>query len=289
MHIIENENLRVIAKEYGAELTSIYFKKNNTEYLWQADPTFWGWHSPVLFPVVGRCLNDEVNIGGRTYAMQKHGFARKSDFKLLELGNNRMVFSLMYNESTLAIFPYKFELLIAYSIHESKLKCSYEVRNLDEQTILYSIGGHPAFSVPLSDTISYKDYYLEFPKQENFERHYIDGEGFFDERVEVVATNTNRLPLHADMFNQDAYIFKDLQSRSVALRCSKNEHELMMEFSDFNYLGLWSKPGAPYLCIEPWLGCADTAKQPINFEQKEAICSLQQGKTHLCSWTVAVF
>ena len=162
MHLIENEFLKVRAREYGAELTSVFDKKNNIEHLWQADEKFWGWHAPVLFPVVGRCLNDEIIVGGVKYAMEKHGFARKSNFKLLELSQEKMIFALTYSNDTLKIYPFKFEFLIGYRLKENELHVSYEVRNKDDKPIYFQLGGHPAFAVPFNANEEYEDYFLEF-------------------------------------------------------------------------------------------------------------------------------
>src|SRR5580704_4108315 len=116
MHQLENSFLRVIAREHGAELTSLVDKKNNIEHLWQADPHVWGWHAPVLFPVVGRNLNDEIDIEGQKYRLEKHGFARKANFRLMDLTETSIVFSLKNNEQLQKIYPYKFEFLIRYKL-----------------------------------------------------------------------------------------------------------------------------------------------------------------------------
>lgn len=165
MHQIENNFLRIKAREYGAELTSLFDKKNNIEHLWQADPAIWGWHAPLLFPVVGRCLNDEIIIDGRKFKMEKHGFARKSNFKLLELADTRMVFSLKSDEQLLKIYPYNFELLVAYRLSKNTVSVSYEVINRDNKNIYFSIGGHPAFAIPFFSEEDYHNYYLEFEEK----------------------------------------------------------------------------------------------------------------------------
>ena len=180
MHQIENEFLKIRIREYGAELTSVFNKKTNIEHLWQADEKFWGWHSPVLFPVVGRCLNDEIIIDGKKYPMEKHGFARKSNFKLLELSQEKMIFALSNSDETFKIYPYRFEFLIGYRLKGNELHVSYEVRNKDDKPIYFQLGGHPAFAVPFNDNEQYADYYVEFEQPENSSRHFIDGDGFFD-------------------------------------------------------------------------------------------------------------
>lgn len=278
MHQIENETLRVQIREYGAELTSIYNKKTGIEHLWNADEAFWPWHAPVLFPIVGRVLNDEISVGGTKYPLEKHGLARKLNFKVLEQSESKIVFALTYDAETLKIYPYKFEFLIGYKLDGNKLVCSYEVINRDGQEIYFSLGGHPAFNVPFNGVGKYEDYYIEFEQNENISRHHIDGEGFFDGRVTTVLHGSNKLPLESNMFNDDAYIFKDLKSRKVSIKSALTPHSLTVSFPGFEYLGIWAKVGAPYVCIEPWLGCADTADKPTDFKDKEAVLKLGVGE-----------
>ncbi|MDB5281951.1 MAG: aldose epimerase, partial [Bacteroidota bacterium] len=254
----------------------------------QADPQFWPWHSPVLFPVVGRCLNDQIDIAGQKYEMEKHGFARKSNFAVLERSESKLVFSLKHSTETLKIYPYQFEFLIRYHLHQNKLTVSYEVINQDSKDVYFSIGGHPAFAVPFFNAEKYEDYRIEFSESENVSRHYIDGDGFFDGKQEVVLSDSNVLDLKKGMFKDDAIIFKDLKSRKVTIKGNGHEHYLSVDFGGFNYLGLWAKVGAPYVCIEPWLGCADTAGKPTDFAQKEGIISLKPTEEFEVSFTVEV-
>ncbi|MCS6933710.1 MAG: aldose 1-epimerase family protein [Chitinophagales bacterium] len=289
MHQIENEHLRVKARNYGAELISIFHKKTGTEHLWQADKNFWGWHAPILFPIVGRTLHDQLRINGKLYPMEKHGFARKSDFTLLELSGQKMVFVLRANAETLRLYPYRFELLCAYSLRENTLIQSMEVINAGNETMYFQIGGHPAFAVPFSSGEHYSDYYLEFEKTEHVERHYINAEGYFDGRKEWVLHNAATLPLLPHMFADDAIIFKDLKSRSVCIRCRHHSRYLRVDFHDFHYLGLWAKVNAPYVCIEPWLGCASAINDDGELSNKEGVMQLPAGERFNCKFTVSVF
>jgi galactose mutarotase-like enzyme len=288
MHLVENDFIRICAREYGAELTSVFDKKNNIEHLWQADPRIWGWHAPVLFPVVGRCLNDTIVVDGVKYPLERHGFARKSNFKLMELSDSRMVFSLKSNADTLRVYPCQFELLIAYRLLNRGLQISYEVVNNDNKPIYFSIGGHPAFAVPFLPGERYDDYYLEFEKPEEACRYYINEDGFFDGRKDIALANTNTLSLKPHMFRDDALIFKDLKSRKVTIRSKNHPHSLSVDFTGFDLLGLWAKPDAPYVCIEPWLGCADTAGKPVELKDKEGIICLQAKQEFGVSFTIEV-
>lgn len=288
MHIIENEFLKVKAREFGAELTSILDKRTGIEHLWQADERFWGWHAPVLFPVVGRCLEDEITVGGKIYKMEKHGFARKSDFHLLEHGTTKIVFVLSSSAATKAVYPFDFEFLISYHLRNTTLVCSYEVVNTGNNRLLFSLGGHPAFAVPMLEGDRYEDYYLEFELEENADRHFINYDGFFDGRRLRVLDGNRKLPLQSEMFKDDAYIFKELNSRAVSLKTDKHNHSLTVRFPGFNYLGLWAKTNAPYVCIEPWLGCADTDGQQGEFARKEGVLALEAGENFTRSIIIEV-
>ena len=286
MHQIENEFLKIRVRDFGAELTSVLNKKTNIEHLWQADENFWGWHAPVLFPVVGRCLNDEIIIDGVKYPIEKHGFARKSTFKLLELSQEKMIFSLTNTDETLKIYPYEFEFLIGYLLKGNELHVSYEVRNKDDKPMYFQLGGHPAFATPFNNNEQYADYYLEFEQTETSSRHFIDADGFFDGRTGPVLKNSNTIQLQNDLFKDDALIFKDLKSRQVSIKSKNHSHTLTVKFTGFNYLGLWAKKNAPYVCIEPWLGCADTANKSVELKDREGIIMLEPGEEFNPSFTI---
>ncbi|MBL0308367.1 MAG: aldose 1-epimerase family protein [Bacteroidetes bacterium] len=288
MHQIENGLLRVKAREYGAELTSLYDLRSKTERLWQADEAIWGWHAPVLFPVVGRCLNDEIRINQRTFKMEKHGFARRSTFRLLELSDSKMVFSLTSDKDTLLSYPYLFEFLISYRLEAHCLLVSYEVVNKDDQDIYFSLGGHPAFAAPLYNDENYEDYYLEFEQTENVFRHKLNQDGFFTGEKDLVLNQERTINLKKDIFKNDALIFEGLKSNSVTLKSKKHPHYVKMNFDGFPFLGIWAKENAPYVCIEPWKGCADTKNRPVDISNKEGIVLLETGKTFCITYKIEI-
>ena len=288
MHQIENEHLKVRVIEYGAELTSVVAKKSGVQHLWQADPDVWGWHAPVLFPVIGRCMNDQILVEGNVYPMEKHGFARKSDFKVLELNETKIVFSLTSNSQTKNVYPFDFEFLIAYRLNSNELICTYEVINTNQSPIYFQLGGHPAFTIPFFPNEKYEDYFLEFESSENSSRHYINTEGYFDGRKESILQNSKTIQLRKDLFKDDALIFKDLNSRAVSIKSKKHSHSLKVSFQGFDYLGIWAKENAPYVCIEPWVGCADSADFTGNLSDKEGVIKLQPGDKIIKSFSVSI-
>jgi galactose mutarotase-like enzyme len=288
MAILENEFLKVSIRPQGAELTSIQSKLTGLEHLWQADPAVWNWHAPNLFPTVGESLDKELRVGGRSYPIERHGFARKSDFALLPSTATHAVFSLRSSKTTLAAYPYRFEFQVAYALDGPTLTVNYRVLNEDSQPVYFAVGGHPAFRVPLLPGEDYADYYVEFEADAALDRHLISEDGYFTGQTEAVPLDGRKLHLTKDLFNEDALVFKTLASRSIALRCTKNPHVLTVSFPAFPYLGIWAKPAAPFVCIEPWLGCADTVGKPVNIEDKELIQVVAPGKTFEAAFSVTV-
>ncbi len=288
MRVIENEFLKVTINPQGAELNSIYHKAAQTEHLWQADPQVWAWHAPNLFPVVGGLVDNQLHVNGQAYPLQRHGFARQSAFRLVEADRKRAVFSLAYDEDTLRIYPYKFNFQVIYDLIDNALRVTYKVINLDDQTIYFSVGGHPAFRVPFTNEDAYEDYYLEFEVQENLNTHLLSAEGYFTGETEPVALTHHQLPLTRHLFDRDALVFKNLHTRQVIIKNHKNEHTLSVEFPHFNYLGIWAKPGADFVCIEPWLGCADSIPPAADISQKENIQKVVAGHVFEAAFYISI-
>jgi len=287
MHIIQNNVLRINISEKGAELNSLFHIPSATEHLWQADNKWWGWHAPVLFPVIGRCLNDELNIEGKKYPLEKHGFARNMNFECISKTEDELVFQLSQNEATLNVFPYHFNFNIAYRLVENTLVQSYDVENTGDETMYFSVGAHPAFAVPFYVNETFEDYHIQFEKEETLDRHHIDKDGFFDGRRSIVSLD-GRINLHPALFNDDALIFKNHESRSLSIASRNHYQKLTVNFEGFPYLGIWTKEGAPYVCIEPWFGCADTAGAPTDLKQKEGILHLAKGEKFNAAFSIVI-
>ncbi len=287
MHTIQNDVLKISVANRGAELKSLFHKPSSTEHLWQAHEAWWGWSAPMLFPVVGRCLNDAIEIDGRHYSMEKHGFARKQEFTCNAIAEDELHFTLIDSPATHEIFLYRFSLKVIFKLVGGTLFNTYEIENKGGEAMLFSIGAHPAFNVPFYANENFEDYSIQFEQQEVLERHHINAEGFFDGRKSVVSVNGN-INLHHKLFDDDALIFKTHQSRSLNIVSRNHKQALKVHFHDFPYLGIWQKEGAPYVCIEPWLGCADTFEQPKPFDKKEGILMLESGKLFKASFSIEV-
>lgn len=257
--ILENENIKISASTLGGELNSLISKKDNTEYLWNGDEKYWKYHSPILFPIVGKVLNNKYRTEGNEYELPQHGLARTREFTMIEKDDSHIVFELLWSGDTLKIYPYKFSLRLTYELLENGIKVRYTVKNLDDKEIYFSIGGHPAFMCPLVKDEKFEDYYFEFNKKENTSIMELDTDkGYFTGKRKEFLNNSNIINLNLELFKYDALVFSNLTSNLITLKSNKNNKELTMDFTGFPYLALWTKPtGAPFICIEPWYGHAD--------------------------------
>lgn len=287
---IESPSLKVSLKQTGAELCSIISKKMGKEYLWQANPKIWNNHAPVLFPIIGSLKEGKYLYQDRWYEMPKHGIIRKNEnMDVEELSNNSVTFVLFSDETTKERYPFDFQFRISFTLLENTLTVSHQIINIGNEDLLFSLGGHPAFNCPIHDGSNYEDYYLEFEQAEHAVTHLLNMEkGLISNETELVLNNTNRLPLHSHLFDRDALIFKNLKSNSVSLVHKENGNVLTMEFKDFPYLGIWAKPDADFVCIEPWLGIADGVDHNQKIEEKEGIITLKTGKIFSAAYTIEI-
>jgi galactose mutarotase-like enzyme len=286
---ISNSILQLTVTEKGTEISSIKSLQSNKEYMWNADPLIWGSHAPVLFPAIGAFKNNECTIEGMQYKIPKHGFIRHNDNIILsKRTKNELNFRLDYSEETLKIYPYKFRFYISFKLEGKKILISHRVENLNDSEIYFSLGAHPAFKCPINKGENYEDYYLEFEQIENAERTLLSDTGLISDKTEITLNKSKILNLNTDLFNDDALIFKQLKSRKVSLKSRKSTQVLSLEFNDFSYLGIWAKPNAPFVCIEPWLGIADHENTNGDFLTKEGIITLPKGDEFTAQYSIEI-
>lgn len=290
MHKLYNNLLKIAVKPIGAELCEISSIKNGKQFMWHGDPEIWNGIAPNLFPIIGCLKNDQYTYNGKTYSMPKHGFYRKSDqIVLVNKTENSLTFSLKNNDGILKLFPFKFEFLITYTLTDNTLQINHTVKNLDNKAIYFSIGGHPAFKCPVYKNENYTDYSLVFEANETAETYLLNDQNYLlTDNTRPAFSTKNSIHLTTDLFNNDALIFKDLKSRKVSLVSKTNGEILNMTFKDFNYLGIWAKPKAPYVCIEPWLGIADHENSNQDLTKKEGIIKLEIDKEFNASYSIQI-
>ena len=289
MYRISNDYLSVGVLRTGAELCSIKSQQNEKEYIWQANPEVWRGHAPNLFPIIGLLKEGHYFFEGQKYKLPKHGFVRHNpDIQLEKKTQDTLIFCLKYSEETLKQYPFKFEFRITYKLREEKLEVNHEVLNLDKKSMFFSLGGHPAFNVPLYEAEKYEDYVLEFDQDQNLKTHLISKKGLVTGETEQVLQNEREIQLHKNLFDRDALVFKNIPSKKVTLKSKNHGKILSVSYEDFENLGIWAKPAAPFVCIEPWLGIADSEDSHQNLKTKEGIIELMPSDKYHARYTIKI-
>jgi galactose mutarotase-like enzyme len=289
MYILENGILKVEIVSKGAELQSLFHLGSGIEYLWNGDPAFWAKRSPVLFPIVGTLKNNTYFHEGKSYQLPRHGFARDKDFKVETQTSKSITFLLVSDAESKKNYPFDFEFRIRYQISGEELSTEYQVTNTGKGVMLFSVGGHPAFRLPLTENTRFSDYYLRFDETENLARWPISPEGLILPRPIPVLEDSNHLNLNKSLFYQDALVFKYPASSDISLLSVKTTHGLVFQSGEFPFLGIWSAKDADFICLEPWCGIADAINSNQQLEQKEGIERAIPGKMFSRQWRVKVF
>lgn len=255
----------------GAELISLN-SADKSSVLWKQDGVFWNRTAPNLFPIVGRLLHDSYCFEGETYSMSQHGFARDKEFSVIKQSSESVDLTLIWSEESLAKYPFKFDLIIRYSLSENGLDVSYVVKNVDDKKIGFSIGGHPGFQ--LSDELHM--YKLVFSNPFTSERYELEG-AYYSGKCTTVDCN-GELELNNALFENDAVVFKNPPFTWVALVHKINGELVRMHFDQLDAIGFWTKKDAPFFCIEPWWGWADELKHMGDFVTKAGLHWLEIGQ-----------
>ncbi len=289
MFTLENRYLKVDIHPKGAELQSIFNKDFQLEYIWGGDPAFWAKRSPILFPIVGSLKNDTYFFNNNSYRLSRHGFAREKEF-MAELHLPEFIsFLLKSDEDTQKNYPFEFEFRILYTLVESEIKVTYRIKNTSSYDMFFSVGGHPAFRLPLVEKTNYADYYLEFNEDETKPRWPISKDGLIEKEPVPLLSGTNLLPLNKDLFLKDALVLKYPTSSIVSVKSDKTEHGIDLNYSSFPYLGIWAAPHADFICIEPWCGIADAVNTDQQLIHKEGINQLAPEGIFERSWLLTLF
>ena len=280
LYTIENKKLKVEIASRGAELMSIKTKADDCEYLWQGNEKYWASRACVLFPICGRLVDGYYTYEGKKYEMNLHGFARKTEFTMVEQKEDSITFELKADETSLAIYPFNFTFRVTYTLDGNKLLNSLTVINNDEKVLPYAVGGHPGFNVPL-DNGNFEDWYLSFGEKCEPETFLLAPSCMHSgETAPFKLKCGTRLPLTHDLFDNDAIFLKNT-AKSITIKSAKSKKSLTVEFADFDYVGLWHtmKADAPFVCIEPWTGLPATDGKHDDLATKQAMKYLESGKS----------
>jgi galactose mutarotase-like enzyme len=288
MAIIRSDEILVEASTKGAELLSIK-GAGGLEYLWQGDPAFWPRRSPLLFPIVGALPGGSYVYAGKSYSLGNHGFVRDLEFSLKHEGSDSLLYELFSDDSSLALYPFRFELAVSYAVQGPILEVGYEVTNADDKRMPFSIGAHPAFRAPLMPGERREDFDLVFEKSETVDRHYLNSDNLLTGESEGFLRGSSGVPVTNFLFDRGAIVLKDHVSRRVTLKSRVSGRFVELRFPDFPQLGIWSPKGdCPFVCIEPWFGVMALAGSPQDLERKEAVLFLDPGDTFAAAFTIRI-
>ena len=279
LYYLENDFLKISVDTHGAELSSIFNKKAGKEMLWHGDPQFWGRKSPVLFPVVGKYKNGKTTYNGKEYALGQHGFARDSEFALVEHNDSKLVFALESNEDSLTKYPFKFRLICSFELKNDTIIVGWKVENTDDRTIYFSIGAHPAFYCEKSKTVLSMN-------AENLKYSLVNSDGLYTpEKYDVESS----FVLHDNIFDKDALIIENSGVTEVTL-ADMDKKYLTMKFSA-PLFGIWSptKKNAQFVCIEPWFGRCDSADFDGDITEREWGNSLSVGENWYKEYEIVIY
>jgi len=285
-YTLENEYFSIEVASLGAELKKVLHKPSQESLLWDGNPSFWAKTSPVLFPIVGTLKHHRYSHNGSFYSLGRHGFAREKEFYLEKYTDHEALFVLTSDASTREIYPFDFKLNLSYQLIGETLKVSYKVENISKQTpLIFSLGAHPAFRIPMIGV--YDEYYLEFVEDQKIKRFPLTEEGLLmTSPEEIDLDDGRRLQLTHELFYLDALVIKSYRSKVIKLYSSSAMYALYFDRGAFPYLGLWAAKNAPFVCIEPWQGLADSLDSNGEFAQKEGVLTLLPGEQWNDYWSI---
>ena len=285
---LKNDELAVKISSRGAEIRSVLDNETGREYMWQADPAFWGWTSPVLFPIVGNVADDKFRYAGKTYEMKQHGFARRSEFEEASVEGADIGFALCDSADTLAVYPFKFRLEVGYALSGRTLKVIWKVSNTGDQDMYFQIGAHPAFNTPAQGSGDKKnECYLGFDTNKALDVSIKDLVlGGLTDEIRPYELSDGMLRITDDLFDIDTLIVEQDQAHKLVLLDSGKAPFVTVDFTA-PLFGVWSpKPEAPFVCLEPWYGRADKTYFKGELPERDYEQCLAAGETFEASYTI---
>lgn len=290
LYTIENQEIKVTITDQGAEMISLIGKADNTEYLWQGDPTYWTGHAYNLFPICGRLTEGKYTYRGNTYEMNLHGFFRKSHVDMYEQGDNFISFRMVDSEATRKIYPFGFDFTLTYTLMENTVVTTFDVINMGDNDLIFAVGGHPGFNLPMGGEGAFEDYYLEFDEPCETRKLVMSETCYYmNDTVPFPLRDGKYLSLTHDLFDNDA-IFLANAAEGVTLKSDKSSKYVHLSYPDMKFVGLWHAPKteAPYMCIEPWTSVPAIDGVIDDFETKLEMNKLAPGATYTNSFSITV-
>ena len=290
MVTIQSDVLTVDIDSLGAQLSSIR-TQDGTEYLWQGNPDIWARRAPILFPFIGRLKDGTYLLGGKPYTISTHGFARDMEFEVVQKEPDRVSFQLSHTPQTLAVYPFAFALTVTYSLQGSRLTKTHEVYNRSQEDMLYELGAHDGFQVPVGEGLTMADYSIRLPGLDSVRFYGMNEALMLTPKGEEISLAASALPLTPATFGLDTMIL-DAPPQGKAVLCRRDgTPRVTLEFPGFPYLGLWTqdKPfDTGYVCIEPWSTLPDGTFMGRELADKPGIRRLAPGQREKLSYTTTI-
>ena len=291
MQILENEGFRAAVDPQGAELTSLCSKTTGTEYVWQADPTVWKRHAPILFPIVGRLKDGSYTVGGKSYQITQHGFGRDLAWQAERIADNCVELTLCADEHTKTMYPWAFRCTVRYTLEGASLKKEHIVENCSDTPMYYELGGHDGYTVCWLPDERVEDYAVEFEGVEALHPILLDENVLLSRDHGTLPLENGQLPLTRETFRADAIISDDLPVRRASIVGRKNGRRVTMEFPDFPYFAVWSPYkdfDVPFVCLEPWSSLPDGGYLDHALENKVGVRVLQSGASETLTFITTI-
>ncbi|MEA5027101.1 MAG: aldose 1-epimerase family protein [Erysipelotrichaceae bacterium] len=274
---LENERYRFECTTKAAEIISLFDKKTKIEYIWSGDSKYWAGRNPILFPIIGSSFNKKYWFDQQEYTMGNHGFARNSDFTLIETTSDKVVLQLISNDVTRAQYPFDFTLTVTYQLVENTVMVSYRIVNESLKPMPFAFGLHPAFNCPLTNDRNFTDYYLEMASDCVLRGH----------NPKADQGLIKRIGLSYDLFSEyHTLTFNDLSSPYLSF--TDGEHGVGISTVGYNCVAVWS-PQAPFICLEPWHLPANKCNEDRPFIERDASYELAPKQSFLTAYTISVF
>lgn len=263
---IQNDQLSLSVTLNAAEMTSLIDKKTGKEILWQGDPAYWAGRNPILFPIVGSTFDNKIHLFGKEYVMGNHGFTRNSTFEPVSQTENQIILVLKDNPVTLAQYPFHFALSVVYTLTGSTVKIEYYIENKDEKEMPFSFGLHPAFAIDDPNAALIK----------------------FEKKEEVPALRSGEpIRMDDDYFRTlPTFLLEYLKSEYIDL--IRGDLTVRVAAKGYRWLAFWKKPGAKFICIEPWHGHGDHGAVTTDFYKREGTIVLKPGQIYTTAYSITI-
>ncbi|MBU7461000.1 aldose 1-epimerase family protein [Lactiplantibacillus pentosus] len=275
---ITNEKIRVVISNLGAEIQSVELLESGVNVIWNdVNQQYWQRHAPILFPIIGRLNDNSYKYRGRKYELNQHGFLRDQEFQVIASDYNFVKLQSVSSLKTLAKYPFDYRFEVLYQLVDNRLEICYQIENVDDNTMYYSLGLHPGFNI--KGTLDHYQLIFE-PRIKEIRRLRVNPAPFINGTSSLETLENGVFPLSYSLLNQGLVIVDTENLESVSLSNLSSVNQIEISLADFPYLAIWSpeNQNAPFVCVEPFRGLPDLYGQPRNLQDKLGIQSILSGQ-----------